>query len=855
MRHPRIQARIQARTLAALLAGALVGTLVVAVPAQADVGGCRKSVTKNTQKFLAAKSKVLQSCEDKRTSGSLPPDTVCRTEFGTALAVAKAAQKARNGIVKGCCGGDRTCGTADDETLASMGWGSTSECPNFENGQMGDCENAIAHPGDVADCLLCVAGGATDQMIELLYRSLVETSDSAVKKCQRTIGKATVKFYQAKSRALEKCWEGRIAGRHGADCPTPGDGKAAAAISKAEAKKVQTICKACGGADGLCNGVGDMTTAAIGFPANCPAVTVPNDGGPHGGQNCGGPVTTLASLVACVDCVAEFKVDCVDDLAVLSYESYAPQCNGGGGPATPTPTATATPVGPGTPTPTATSTPNPNCGNGVVDPGEACDPTAPAGGSQSCHPSVCVPAGLPAGLGAEYACSCATGSERTTYAQGRLDNGWTGTSQNTATVEHTVVDLLLFGCDNATDFDCLIYGPRPGPYGFRCELNARMGCTTNADCGSNGRCGQFLGPPLPLSSGGVPVCVTSFFDRPVSGTLNVSDGSTESYSYLKGIVHLAQAVDAPCARCNCSAPLCLNQIGDAGTCSGGPSVGQACVIQGTSDFGPVSNDCPPLSSTNISGSGLDIRFLPSTTATSSLDVSLPCTDPAATNLLCPCDTCGGGPTPNAPCHSNAECGAGGVCGAKRCNSGANVGQICTADSQCPPGTPGGCSRPGLATKPNGCNMGCNGGPNNNQACTADGDCPSGVCVPLCRQISGEEIGQGSCMLGPTDGHCSMQPFIGCTADAQCNPPPLGVCLTCTLGQTCQFNSRPCHVFPIQLQGQAGAFALGSSTGETVNTFCIPPTTSDAVNQTGGLPGEGAIIVPHTLTVQFPAAPQ
>jgi hypothetical protein len=41
----------------------------------------------------------------------------------------------------------------------------------------------------------------------------------------------------------------------------------------------------------------------------------------------------------------------------------------------------------------------------------------------------------------------------------------------------------------------------------------------------------------------------------------------------------------------------------------------------------------------------------------------------------------------------------------------------------------------------------------------------------------------------------------------------------------------------------------------VNTFCIPPTTSDAVNQTSGIPGEGVIIVPHTFQVQFPAAAQ
>jgi hypothetical protein len=837
------------RTLAALVSVLLISVAAAATPAQASVAGCSKSLTKETQKLTALKAKALQSCEDKRASGSLPPATVCRTESATALSVAKASGKARTAMVKACCGPDRECGNGDDESLTQLGWGSSPTCPNFENGQQGSCTNAIDDPGDVADCLLCVAGGATDQLLDLVYRAPATNPGATAIRCRRALGKATVKFFQAKSRILEKCWEKRINGAHGQDCPTPGDGKATGAIASAEAKMARAICNACGGDDGICNGTGDVAPSAIAFPASCPDVVVPNDGGSHGGEACGGPVSTFADVVACVTCVAEFKVDCVDDLAVRRYESYDPACNLGIAP-TPTPGGGVT----ATPTPVPTFTPNPNCGNGVRDAGEECDPTAPAAG-QPCHPSVCVPTGLPAGAGAEYACSCATGSERTVYAQGQLDNGWTGTSQNTATVDHTVVDLLLFGCDGTSDPECLIYGPRPGPYGFRCELNARMACATTADCGGNGRCGQFLGPPLPLSSGGIPVCVTSFFDRPVSGTLNVSNGTTESRSFLKAIVHLAQAVDAPCARCNCSAPLCLNQVGDAGLCSGGPAVGQACTIEGVSDFGPVSLDCPPLSSTNISGTGLDVRFLPTTTGTSSLDVSLPCTDPSAAGYLCPCDTCGGGPTPNAPCHTDADCGAGGVCGAKRCSSGSSVGQICTSDANCPGGTLGSCGRPGLATKPNACNLGCNGGPNNNQACTSNADCPSGACLPLCRQNGGQEIGEGACILGPTDGFCSLETFRGCSADLQCAPPPLGTCLGCQLGQTCTFQNRACHVFPIQLQGQAGAFVAGSSTGESVNSFCIPPTSSDAVNQTSGIPGEGVIVVPHTLTVQFPAAAQ
>jgi hypothetical protein len=82
-----------------------------------------------------------------------------------------------------------------------------------------------------------------------------------------------------------------------------------------------------------------------------------------------------------------------------------------------------------------------------------------------------------------------------------------------------------------------------------------------------------------------------------------------------------------------------------------------------------------------------------------------------------------------------------------------------------------------------------------------------------------------------------------------------VCTTCQLGQICQFSLRPCHVFPMALQGVAGPFSAGMSTGLSVNTFCIPDTQSPAVNQTAGLPGEGAIITDHKLTAAFPATPQ
>jgi hypothetical protein len=43
----------------------------------------------------------------------------------------------------------------------------------------------------------------------------------------------------------------------------------------------------------------------IGFPGDCANVTVP------AGRTCAGTITDMQSLIACVGCVTEFKVDCL----------------------------------------------------------------------------------------------------------------------------------------------------------------------------------------------------------------------------------------------------------------------------------------------------------------------------------------------------------------------------------------------------------------------------------------------------------------------------------------------------------------------------------------------------------------
>jgi hypothetical protein len=110
-------------------------------------------------------------------------------------------------------------------------------------------------------------------------------------------------------------------GKHSNLCPSPGDGKAATKIAKAEAKKVKAICKACGGADGLCDGAGDFSPSAIGAYPFCPKFTFPDV------PSCEAPtITTLDDLIHCYDCIAEVEVDCVDHVRVPQFASYPYEC-------------------------------------------------------------------------------------------------------------------------------------------------------------------------------------------------------------------------------------------------------------------------------------------------------------------------------------------------------------------------------------------------------------------------------------------------------------------------------------------------------------------------------------------------
>jgi len=136
-----------------------------------------------------------------------------------------------------------------------------------------------------------------------------------------------------------------------------------------------------------------------------------------------------------------------------------------------------------------------------------------------------------------------------------------------------------------------------------------------------------------------------------------------------------------------------------------------------------------------------------------------------------------------------------------CSGNANLG--CSSDADCTEAGAGTCTAGGGA------------GVKQNQ-------CSDSVCSP-----------DGLCDAGPIDHFCdgALTPkgegYIPCNTDVDCSVNSTG---SCTVTK-----QRLCFTDPITVDGAPGTYRALSGA-----LFCIPPTTSSAVNSTGGLPGAGRI---------------
>jgi hypothetical protein len=269
-----------------------------------------------------------------------------------------------------------------------------------------------------------------------------------------------------------------------------------------------------------------------------------------------------------------------------------------------------------------------------------------------------------------------------------LDSGRSGPSHNFPTQGGTKVQLCLDGC-NTTD---------------------KAMCTTSMPVGEGTFNKGTFGPPLPLFTAGIPVCVQSRYVSPQpAGTANLQTGEITNTIMLLSDVFLTDETNV-CPRC------------ETGVCNSGPAVGKPCSVDGavtvveaatTNKFFKLSKDCPP--PTDLKAGTLVIN-IPLTTGTSTLSplpggsAVTPCVkQPGEATGLPPLpDICPPGGVCNATCTGNA-CATQSVdyvTGLPTCvDAKGGISQVCCsnkADNPCFPTGPssvGVVSRTGHAIAP------------------------------------------------------------------------------------------------------------------------------------------------------------
>ncbi len=856
----------------------LTALVAFATNAHADPLKCKRGILKEAGKFAAAKIKALGKCEEGQLKGKIPPGD-CHLDPKAGPAIAKAITKLHAGIAKSCGGADKDCGTAGNDSSASIGW--PGVCPEFEGT---GCTNIIPD-GDceaIADCVECINENAINQAIDLYYDGALPSSPGTQQnKCQIAIGKATSAFFQSKTKALNKCWDARHNGKHSNSCvpPAVGDGKYLAAITKAETKKIDAIHKACD----------PVPFSQIGFPSHCPAVTIP------GGLPCGGPVTNLTQLIACVDCVTEFKVDCEVAASVPNFIAYPAECpptvatptaTATQTPTptltptptitatktttptptkttTPTPTATATKTATPTatatktttptptttatktttptatktttPTPTATSTPIP-CGNGVLDPGEDCDLSA----GVTCQAGANTSAAFTC-----TACACACPTKvhfvgDATDPATILDTGWTGIAHRAPVISNGDVTIQLSCAASSRPCGvCNASGPLPNTgtnqlKNQRCSNDSSIQCTTNTPC-TTSHC---------IGGANEDAACTVDSQCPSSQCSGVGT----CVFVFGGPLPLVAGGVGTCVENTFAAPISGTanvETGAASTVAFLTSRVHSAVIStdtpcptcdgdATINDGVLGGTCTGgnRSGKTCDGSGL-VPGRPDHGVT-----SLDCPPPFATIAVLPIDlTNSTGTVSKTLSPTSPNCTAGGLpagtkCVCDTCNNA--TAEPCDANSDCPisGGNPGICG-----------GRRCLGGSNIGAPCTVASQCPGGACAR-----PGQPTQPNGCVddsLTLADGTLCVDTFPTGDNEGECpEGPPTGVCIpssghpqrSCDVDAECCDDPPGCTTDPPTLNdcaiGNRLCFLDNGVNGQSITgTGMADPPTNDVSDPT------------------------
>jgi hypothetical protein len=233
-----------------------------------------------------------------------------------------------------------------------------------------------------------------------------------------------------------------------------------------------------------------------------------------------------------------------------------------------------------------------------------------------------------------------------------LDTGVSGISHNQGVTVGSQTFVCLQGCDVGTNSVCTGAGETD---------TAGKTDTIN---------GPYFGAPLPLLSGGVPVCVINEYREDITlDSFDLATGELSMKVRLLSKVHQTSNTEpAPCPNCEASGGAA---IGVPGRCRRGANDGQSCTIDGLTEFGPTSKDCLPDGTDNVGNLEIDLDL-----TTGEVTMPLDGFEGGGTCLGPPAGD--GGPCPCPAQKQRNQCASENSCSEAECPSGLEPGvdQLC-----------------------------------------------------------------------------------------------------------------------------------------------------------------------------------
>jgi alkaline phosphatase D len=237
---------------------ALATLLAVPTLARADGAACTKALGKQIGTLVKGRLKAISKCENQRSSGKLPPATICRPQCSSASTDAGSPCFEDADCPSGACSAPETKTAAaleklrakvDNKVLAANACGGVSPLPPVGAG----CESA-ADSNELAFCALDDPlsrpnlGTPTrnnpltaDSLTRTLYGTAAPV-DPGLVKCQAAIAKAEASYVNTRIKADLKCQTAVARGKSAGPCP---DAPTQAALEAARAKLDASIRKKC----------------------------------------------------------------------------------------------------------------------------------------------------------------------------------------------------------------------------------------------------------------------------------------------------------------------------------------------------------------------------------------------------------------------------------------------------------------------------------------------------------------------------------------------------------------------------------------------------------------------------------